>query len=94
MKQSLRQALKLLCSLPGINRDIRRLQRVGYPIKNFLQLISNDRDTETIVYTSPEFQPCAESFSENIPLWGPWLYLRKPPSGKMGTNSYMYPWVP
>ena len=45
MKQSLRQALKLLRSLPGINRDIRRLQRVGYPIKNFLQLISNDRDT-------------------------------------------------
>lgn len=71
MKQSLRQALKLLCSLPGINRDIRRLQRVGYPIKNFLQLISNDRDTETIVYTSPEFQPCAESFSEKYAFVGP-----------------------
>lgn len=71
MKQSLRQALKLLRSLPGINRDIRRLQRVGYPIKNFLQLISNDRDTETIVYTSPEFQPCAESFSEKYSFVGP-----------------------
>lgn len=71
MKQSLRQALKLLRSLPGINRDIRRLQRVGYPIKNFLQLISNDRDTETIVYTSPEFQPCAESFSEKYAFVGP-----------------------
>lgn len=71
MKQSLRQALKLLCSLPGINRDIRRLQRVGYPIKSFLQLISNDRDTETIVYTSPEFQPCAESFSEKYSFVGP-----------------------
>ena len=71
MKQSLRQALKLLRSLPGINRDIRRLQRVGYPIKSFLQLISNDRDTETIVYTSPEFQPCAESFSEKYAFVGP-----------------------
>ena len=71
MKQSLRQALKLLRSLPGINRDIRRLQRVGYPIKSFLQLISNDRDTETIVYTSPEFQPCAESFSEKYSFVGP-----------------------
>lgn len=71
MKQSLRQALKLLRSLPGINRDIRRLQRVGYPIKSFLQLISNDPDTETIVYTSPEFQPCAESFSEKYSFVGP-----------------------
>jgi len=36
-----------------------------------LQLISNDRDTETIVYTSPEFQPCAESFSEKYAFVGP-----------------------
>lgn len=71
MKQSLRQTLKLLLSLPGINRDIRRLQGLGYPIRNFLQLISNDRDTETIVYTSPEFQPCAESFSEKYSFVGP-----------------------
>ena len=73
MRQSLRQALKLLLSIPAINRDIRRLQRLGYPIKNFLQLISNDRDTETIVYTSPEFQPCAESFSEKYAFVGPLL---------------------
>lgn len=71
MRQSTSQALKLLISMPGINRDVRRLQRLGYPIKNFLQLISNDRDTETIVYTSPEFQPCAESFSEKYAFVGP-----------------------
>lgn len=71
MRQSLRQAMKLLISMPGIRRDVRRLQRLGYPIKNFLQLISNDRDTETIVYTSPEFQPCAESFSEKYAFVGP-----------------------
>lgn len=71
MRQSLRQAMKLLISMPGIRRDVRRLQNLGYPIKSFLQLISNDRDTETIVYTSPEFQPCAESFSEKYAFVGP-----------------------
>ena len=71
MRQSLRQAMKLLISMPGIRRDVRRLQKLGYPIKSFLQLISNDRDTETIVYTSPEFQPCAESFSEKYAFVGP-----------------------
>ena len=65
-------------SLPGINRDIRRLQRVGYPIKSFLQLISNDRDTETIsLYLSVNSSPAAESFSEKYSFVGPYLDLQE-----------------
>ncbi len=71
MKQSAGQSLAMLLSIPKMNRDVRRLEKLGYPIKSFLQLISNDRDTDTIVYTSPEFQPCYESFSEKYAFVGP-----------------------
>lgn len=71
MKQSAGQSLALLLSIPKMNRDVRRLGKLGYPIKSFLQLISNDRDTDTVVYTSPEFQPCYESFSEKYAFVGP-----------------------
>lgn len=71
MKQSGSKAMSLLLSIPKMNRDVRRLEKLGYPIKSFLQLISNDRNTDTIVYTSPEFQPCCESFSEKYAFVGP-----------------------
>ena len=54
--------LKMLLAMPKANRHIRRLQNQGYPIKNTLDIISNDNRTHTIVYTSPEFQPCADTF--------------------------------
>ena len=36
-----------------------------------LSIIQNDNDTNTIVYTSKEFQPCAETFSEKYSFVGP-----------------------
>ena len=71
MKQSPMQLLRMLISMPKINRQIRRLQRRGYPIHSILDIISNDENTHTIVYTSPEFQPCADTFSEKYAFVGP-----------------------
>nr|MBQ8245123.1 glucosyltransferase [Oscillospiraceae bacterium] len=71
MKQSLGQLLGMLFSMPKINRHIRRLGDRGYPVKSVLDLIQNDADTDTIVYTSPQFQPCAETFSEKYAFVGP-----------------------
>jgi MGT family glycosyltransferase len=42
-------------------------------VKSVLDIIANDNDTKTIVYTSPLFQPCAETFSENYAFVGPIL---------------------
>ena len=53
MKQSITQLFGMLFSMPKINRHIRRLQDKGYPVKSVLDLIQNDADTDTIVYTSP-----------------------------------------
>ena len=71
MKQSFRELLAFFTAMPKINKDVRRLQATGYPVKSVLDLIQNDQNTHTIVYTSPEFQPCAESFSGKYAFVGP-----------------------
>ena len=71
MKQSIGELLKMVFSMPKITRQIKRLQDKGYPVKNILDIIQNDDDTHTIVYTSPQFQPCAETFSDKYAFVGP-----------------------
>ena len=71
MKQSIGELLKMVFSMPKITKQIKRLQDKGYPIKNILDIIQNDDDTHTIVYTSPQFQPCAETFSDKYAFVGP-----------------------
>ena len=63
MPQKPSDLLKMLLAMPQANRHVRRLQKHGYPVKNVLDIISNDNSTHTIVYTSPEFQPFADTFS-------------------------------
>ncbi|MBQ7358587.1 MAG: glucosyltransferase [Lachnospiraceae bacterium] len=71
MKQGLGDLFGMLLSMPKIGKDIKRLQDKGYPITNILDIIQNDNNTNTIVYTSPEFQPCAETFSDKYAFVGP-----------------------
>lgn len=71
LKQDRPELLSMLLSMPKIRRQIRRLQKHGYPVKNVLDLISNDNQTDTIVYTSPEFQPRSETFSDRYAFVGP-----------------------
>ena len=75
MKQSGGQMLKMMLAMPKINRDLQRLRDRGYPIKNILDIIQNDDRTDTIVYTSPEFQPCADTFSDKYAFVGPSIRL-------------------
>lgn len=71
MKQSVGQLFGMIFSMPKINRDLKRLQDKGYPIYNILDIIQNDDKTDTVVYTSSEFQPCAETFSDKYAFVGP-----------------------
>lgn len=71
MKQSMSQLFGMLFSMPKINKNIKRLQDKGYPVKSVLDIIQNDNQTNTIVYTSPEFQPCSETFSDKYTFVGP-----------------------
>ena len=71
MKQSIGQIFGMIFSMGKIQKDIIRLQNKGYPINNVLDIIKNDDNTDTIVYTSPEFQPCSETFSDKYTFIGP-----------------------
>ncbi len=53
--------------LLGIRRNSRQLALLrshGYDVPNLPSLIGNDAQTDTIVYTSREFQPCSETFPD------------------------------
>ena len=71
MKQGIGDLFKMIFSIPKTTKQIKRLQSKGYPIKNILDIIASDDNTYTIVYTSPEFQPCSETFSDKYAFVGP-----------------------
>ena len=71
MKQSAGELFKMILSMPSVLKDLKRLQKKGYPVKNIIDIIRNDEKTHTVVYTSPEFQPCSETFSDKYAFVGP-----------------------
>lgn len=71
MKQGIGALVKLLLAMPAVGKQLRRLRQRGYPITNILDILQNDNDTHTIVYTSPEFQPFSQSFSDRYAFVGP-----------------------
>jgi len=71
MKQGIGDLVKMIFSMIKTTKQIKRLQSKGYPVKNILDIISNDDSTHTIVYTSPEFQPFSETFSDKYAFVGP-----------------------
>ncbi|MBR2548141.1 MAG: glucosyltransferase [Eubacterium sp.] len=71
MQQSAWDIVKMLFAMPRINKQLDRLREKGYPVKSLLDIIQNDNDTNTIVYTSKLFQPCAETFSDRYHFIGP-----------------------
>ena len=71
MQGSLKDLFKVLIQMRKAQKHIKRLQENGYDIKNVLEIIQNDNDTNTIVYTSPEFQPYSDTFSDKYVFVGP-----------------------
>lgn len=71
MKPSFREMLKMMTGMPRINKKMELLRTHGYEVSNFVSIIQNDNDTDTIVYTSKEFQPLTETFSEKYSFVGP-----------------------
>ncbi len=62
MRQSPGELADILLGLPRLNREAKRLAALGYPVKSALEIVQNDNDTDTVVDTSPRFQPCSETF--------------------------------
>ena len=71
MQESIWDIGKMLLAMPRINKQLKRLREKDYPVKSLLDIVQNDNDTNTIVYTSKYFQPCAETFSDRYHFIGP-----------------------
>ena len=71
MKQSFTELLNMIFSIPKTSKQVKRLRDKGYPVKSVLDIIGSDENAHTIVYTSSEFQPCSETFSEKYAFVGP-----------------------
>ena len=80
MKPRLPEILRMLAGMPRIERSMRRLRAQGYDVRSFTDVIGNDAQTDTIVYTSRLFQPDAETFGENYAFVGPSVMERVPRS--------------
>ena len=71
MKQGIGDLFKMMLGVLKTSKQVKRLKDKGYPVNNILDIIASDDNTHTIVYTSPEFQPCSETFSEKYAFVGP-----------------------
>ena len=71
MQESAWDIARMLAAMPRINRQLKRLRDKGYPVKSLLDIVQNDNDTNTIVYTSKYFQPCSDTFSDKYHFIGP-----------------------
>lgn len=71
MKKSFNEVIRMVLGMRRINKKIQLLRKSGYNVKNFVSIIQNDNDTNTIVYTSKEFQPMVETFSDKYSFVGP-----------------------
>ena len=73
MKQGLGDLFQMLIKMPKATRLLEPLRDAGYPVKSVLDIVQNDENTPTVVYTSREFQPCADTFSDKYRFVGPCL---------------------
>jgi len=71
MKRSFMELWRMVVGMPRINKKIQLLKDHGYDVENFVSIIQNDNETDTIVYTSKEFQPMVDTFSERYAFVGP-----------------------
>lgn len=79
MKNSPGEVAGLILGLQRVSRELNKLKARGYKVKGLFSLIQSDNQTDSIVYTSKRFQPCAESFSDHYIFVGPSLLTDKKP---------------
>ena len=85
MKSSFKEMADLILGLPKCKKELGKLNDYGYPAKGLLDLIQSDNDTDSIVYTSKNFQPFSESFSDHYLFAGPSVF-----SDKIPAKNYRY----
>ena len=71
MKPGFKETFNMILKMGQMNKKIKSLRNIGYDVKSFIDIVGNNNDTDTIVYTSKEFQPMVETFSDKFYFVGP-----------------------
>ncbi|WP_036815463.1 macrolide family glycosyltransferase [Pontibacillus yanchengensis] len=71
MDRGLKEIFRMIVGMPRINKKMKLLRSHGYEVESFVSIVQNDNETDTIVFTSKEFQPMAETFSDRYAFVGP-----------------------
>lgn len=82
MKQSGKELADMILGLPRISRELKRLKAYGYKVKNALELVQSGSETDSVVYTSRDFQPYADCFSGHYAFVGPSVFTDRLPDKK------------
>lgn len=79
MKNSPSELADVIFGLPKVSAELKKLKPYGYKVKNTMQLVQSDNDTDSIVYTSMRFQPYAECFTGHYKFVGPSVFSKAVP---------------
>ncbi|MCM3790355.1 glucosyltransferase [Domibacillus indicus] len=85
MKRGIREMFRMIMGMRRINKKMQLLRDYGYQADSFISIIQNDNETDTIVYTSKEFQPLSETFSDRYAFVGP--SIRQSPEVQVDKNG-------
>jgi len=89
MKRGIGEMIKMVMAMPRINKKMQLLASHGYEA-DFVSIIQNDNETDTIVYTSKEFQPMSETFSDNYSFVGPSIRREQEAEEKGKSKKVIY----
>ncbi|MGN1411359.1 MAG: macrolide family glycosyltransferase [Oscillospiraceae bacterium] len=70
MKQGFSEIFYMFTGMPKMIKKLHELKPLGYNVDKPQEIFANDNDTNTIVYTSKEFQPMADTFSNKYAFIG------------------------
>lgn len=73
MKSSFSEIMGLIMGQKRVNAELKKLEEFGYHEKSIMPLVQNDNYTDTIVYATKNYQPCADTFSGHYAFVGPSL---------------------
>lgn len=79
MKHSSKELSDMILGLPKISKELKKLEPYGYHVKKTLDLIQSDNSTDSVVYTSRDFQPYSECFTDHYTFVGPSVFSEAVP---------------
>ena len=80
LKNTPKEMADMIFGLPRVSKELRKLRPYGYHVSGALSLVQSDNNTDSVVYTSRQFQPYAESFSDHYAFVGPSVFSKAEPS--------------